>query len=94
MAKLVLQNLTKDFGKVRAIDNLSLEVADGEFLVVLGPSGAGKTTMLKLIAGVETPTSGMIYFDDKLMNALEPNKRNTAMAFESYALYPHFTVKE
>lgn len=94
MAKLTLQNLTKDFGKVRAIDDLSLEVADGEFLVVLGPSGAGKTTMLKLIAGVETPTSGLIYFDDKLMNALEPNKRNTAMAFESYALYPHLNVKE
>jgi multiple sugar transport system ATP-binding protein len=94
MAKLVLQNLTKDFGKVRAVNDLSLEVADGEFLVVLGASGAGKTTTLKLIAGVETPTSGRIYFNDRLMNGIEPNKRNVAMAFESYALYPHLTVKE
>lgn len=94
MAKLSLQNLTKDFGKVRAIDSLSLDVPDGEFLVVLGPSGAGKTTMLKLIAGVESPNQGIIYIGDRVMNAVEPNKRNVAMAFESYALYPHMTVKE
>lgn len=94
MARLRLENLTKDFGPVRAVNDMSLEVADGEFIVMLGPSGAGKTTTLKLIAGVENPTSGKIYFDDKVMNAIEPNKRNTAMAFESYALYPHKTVKE
>jgi multiple sugar transport system ATP-binding protein len=92
MAKLVLQNLTKDFGKIRAVNNLSLEVADGEFIVILGPSGAGKTTTLKLIAGVEMPTSGKIYIGDRLMNAVEPYKRNVAMAFESYALYPQYTV--
>ncbi len=94
MARLRLENLTKDFGKVRAVDNMSLDVADGEFVVMLGPSGAGKTTTLKLIAGVENPTSGKVYFGDQLMNAVEPNRRNTAMAFESYALYPHKTVKE
>lgn len=94
MAKLVLENLTKDFGKVRAVNDVSLEVEDGEFIVVLGPSGAGKTTTLKLIAGVETPTSGKIYIGDKLINAVEPHKRNVAMAFESYALYPHKTVAE
>ena len=94
MAKLSLQNLTKDFGKVRAVDGMTLEVADGEFVVMLGPSGAGKTTTLKLIAGVETLTSGKVYIGDKLMNAVEPHHRNVAMAFESYALYPHFTVKE
>jgi multiple sugar transport system ATP-binding protein len=94
MAKLTLQNLTKKFDKLCAVDNLSLEVEDGEFIVVLGPSGAGKTTTLKLIAGVETPTSGRVYIGDKLMNAIEPHHRNVAMAFESYALYPHLNVKE
>ncbi|MFZ1769907.1 MAG: ABC transporter ATP-binding protein [Caldilinea sp.] len=94
MATLRLEHLTKDFGKVRAIDDMSLQVEDGEFIVMLGPSGAGKTTTLKLIAGVETPTSGRVYIDDKLMNAVEPHYRNVAMAFESYALYPHLTVKE
>jgi ABC-type sugar transport system ATPase subunit len=92
MAELVLQNLTKDFGKLRAVNNVSLKVEDGEFIVILGPSGAGKTTTLKLIAGVETPTSGRVYIGGKLMNAIEPHKRNVAMAFESYALYPHYTV--
>jgi multiple sugar transport system ATP-binding protein len=94
MARLVLENLTKDFGKTRAIDNLSLDIEDGEFIVMLGPSGAGKTTTLKLIAGVETPTSGKIFIGNKLVNAIEPHKRNVAMAFESYALYPHYNVKQ
>lgn len=94
MATLRLEHLTKDFGKVRAVDDLSLDVEDGEFIVMLGPSGAGKTTTLKLIAGVETPTTGKVYIGDKLMNAVEPHYRNVAMAFESYALYPHMTVKE
>jgi multiple sugar transport system ATP-binding protein len=94
MAELVLQNLTKDYGKLRAANNISLKVEDGEFIVILGPSGAGKTTTLKLIAGVETPTSGMVYIGGKLMNAVEPHKRNVAMAFESYALYPHYTVRD
>lgn len=94
MSKLVLKNLTKNFGKICAVNDLNLEVADGEFLVMLGPSGAGKTTTLKLIAGVETPTSGRVYIGDRLMNAVEPHRRNVAMAFESYALYPHFTVEQ
>lgn len=94
MSRLVLQNLTKDFGKVRAVNHMNLDVSDGEFLVVLGPSGAGKTTMLKLIAGVETPTMGKVFIDGLLMNAIEPHKRNVAMAFESYALYPHLTVAQ
>jgi multiple sugar transport system ATP-binding protein len=94
MAKLRLENLTKDFGPVHAVNDMSLEVVDGEFIVMLGPSGAGKTTTLKLIAGVESPTNGKIFFDDKLVNSIEPNRRNVAMAFESYALYPHMTVKQ
>ncbi|MFN8459027.1 MAG: ABC transporter ATP-binding protein [Anaerolineae bacterium] len=92
MTKLVLKNITKNYGKTQALKNVSLEVEDGEFLVLLGPSGAGKTTTLKIIAGVEQPTSGLIYFGDRLMNAVEPQKRKVAMAFESYALYPHYTV--
>lgn len=92
MAKLALEKISKNFGVTQALDQLSLEVADGEFLVLLGPSGAGKTTTLKIIAGVEQPNSGRIYFDERLMNAVEPQKRNVAMAFESYALYPHYSV--
>jgi ABC-type sugar transport system ATPase subunit len=92
MARLRLQNLTKDFGALRAVNDVSLDVADGEFVVILGPSGAGKTTTLKMIAGAETPTSGLIYIGDRLVNALEPHRRNVSMCFESYALYPHFNV--
>lgn len=94
MASVRLESLTKDYGELRAVNELSLEIADGEFVVMLGPSGAGKTTTLKLIAGVVTPTDGKIFIGDKLVNAIEPHKRNVAMAFESYALYPHKTVKE
>ncbi len=94
MATLRLEHLTKDFGKLRAVNDLSLAGEDGEFIVMLGPSGAGKTTTLKLIAGVEAPTLGKVYIDDQLMNAVEPHFRNVAMAFESYALYPHMKVKE
>jgi multiple sugar transport system ATP-binding protein len=92
MATLVLEHLTKDFGKVRAVNDLSLRVEDREFLVLLGPSGAGKTTTLKLISGVEQITSGYIFIGDKVVNAIEPQHRNVAMAFETYALYPHYTV--
>jgi multiple sugar transport system ATP-binding protein len=94
MAKVTLENLIKNYGKTRAIDDLSLEIKDGEFMVILGPSGAGKTTTLKLIAGVERLDGGQVYIGDQLMNAIEPHRRNVAMAFESYALYPHFTVFE
>jgi multiple sugar transport system ATP-binding protein len=92
MAKLVLDRVTKKFGSVVAVNDLSLEVADGEFLVLLGPSGAGKTTTLKLISGVEHSDDGLIYIGDKLVNALEPPQRNVAMAFETYALYPNYNV--
>jgi multiple sugar transport system ATP-binding protein len=94
MAKLILNHVSKKFGDIVAVHDLSLEIRDGEFMVLLGPSGAGKTTTLKLIAGVERPDNGLIYLGDKIVNAIEPQNRNIAMAFETYALYPHFSVYE
>ena len=92
MSKITLERLTKKFGNVVAVNNMNLKVKDGEFLVLLGPSGCGKTTTLRLIAGLETPTSGNIYIGDRLVNSLSPKDRNVAMVFQSYALYPHMTV--
>ncbi len=92
MASIRWENLTKDFGSVVAVNDLNLECADGEFLSLLGPSGCGKTTTLRMTAGLETPTEGMIYFDDQPINHLSPRERNIAMVFENYALYPHKTV--
>ena len=87
-----MENLTKTFGKVAAVNNLDLRVEDGEFLVLLGPSGCGKTTALRCIAGLETPDSGQIFIDDKPMNDVPPKERDIAMVFQSYALYPHMSV--
>jgi len=92
MARVVLKNVTKKFGRVTAVDRLSLEVKDGEFVVLLGPSGCGKTTTLRLIAGLEKPDEGEIWIGDKLVNDVDPAKRDVAMVFQSYALYPHMTV--
>lgn len=94
MAEIVLENLCKTFGSVEAVDNLNLKIKEREFMVFLGPSGCGKTTALRLIAGLEKPTSGNIYLDGKLVNDLEPKERNVAMVFQEYALYPHMTVAE
>ena len=92
MANLRIVNLTKRFKEVLAVDNISLEVADGEFVTLLGPSGCGKTTTLRTIAGFCYPDGGEIFFGDKIMNNVPPNKRNTAMCFQSYALFPHMSV--
>jgi multiple sugar transport system ATP-binding protein len=92
MTEVVLEKLTKVFGDTRAVDNVDLEISDGEFMVLLGPSGCGKTTTLRLIAGLEKPTSGKIYFDGEVVNELEPRDRKIAMVFQDYALYPHMTV--
>jgi multiple sugar transport system ATP-binding protein len=92
MASIRWENLTKDFGKVIAVNNLNLECGDGEFLCLLGPSGCGKTTTLRMTAGLETPTSGTIYFDEQPINHLSPRERKIAMVFENYALYPHKSV--
>ncbi|MGC9468472.1 MAG: ABC transporter ATP-binding protein [Anaerolineae bacterium] len=92
--RVTLDNLTKHFGRVVAVDNVSLEVNDGEFIALLGPSGCGKTTTLLMIAGIYKPTHGVIRFDEKVVNRLEPRDRNVGMVFQSYALYPHMSVYE
>ena len=94
MARVLLRNVTKQYGKIVAVDGLSLEARDGEFLVLLGPSGCGKSTVLRLIAGLETLTSGDIYIGERLVNRVPTHDRNAVMMFESptYALYPHMTA--
>jgi len=86
--------MTKRFDDVVAVDNMNLFVEEGEFITLLGPSGCGKTTTLRSIAGFIQPEEGEIYFDDELMNNVRPNKRFTAMCFQSYALFPHMTVQD
>jgi len=92
MASITLQNITKIFGKTKVIDDLSIKIKDKEFLTILGPSGCGKTTTLRIIAGLETPTSGDILFDDKSVLNLQPSERNVAMVFQKYTLYPHMSI--
>jgi multiple sugar transport system ATP-binding protein len=92
MARVVLKNLSKYFGAVCAVNDLNLEIEDGKFVTVLGPSGCGKSTTLYCIAGLEEPSSGDIFFDDRCVNDLEPRERDVAMVFQDYALYPHMSV--
>src|SRR5919204_1142274 len=92
MAEVVIKKLTKRFGKVEAVNSVSLRIADGEFLVLLGPSGCGKSTILRLIAGLEDADSGEITIGGRLVNFVDPVRRNVAMVFQNYALYPHMTV--
>ncbi len=92
MAQLRLQDVSKSFGAVKALDSVSLEVGDKEFVVFLGPSGCGKTTVLRCIAGLERPDSGEIFIDGVMVNDLLPKERDVAVVFQSYALYPHKTV--
>jgi multiple sugar transport system ATP-binding protein len=92
LADVKLERLTKTFGNVTAVNKLDLYINDGEFLTLLGPSGCGKTTTMRLVAGLETPTSGDVYIGGKLVNDLPPKDRDVAMVFQSYALYPHMTV--
>lgn len=94
MARLEIRGLRKSFGQIEAVKGVSLECNDEEFFVLLGPSGAGKTTMLKMIAGIEEADGGEIILDGKRINDEDPQNRDIAMAFEDYALYPHFTVYE
>lgn len=89
-----LHQLTKSFGDTKVVDDLSLEINDGEFVVLLGPSGCGKTTTLRMIAGLEQATAGDILIDAQRVNDLPPQRRDVAMVFQSYALYPHMTVAD
>jgi len=92
MAEVNLKNINKRFGDVEAIKNLSLDIEDGEFIIFVGPSGCGKTTLLRIVAGLETPTSGEIYIDGDPITNIPPKKRDIAMVFQNYALYPHKKV--
>ena len=94
MSTIELQNLTKSFGDLTAVNNVSLKVDENEVLCLLGPSGCGKTTTLRMVAGLEIATSGNILIDNKNVNELETRDRNLAMAFQFYALYPSLTVGE
>ncbi len=87
-----LENLTKVFGSNRVVDSLNLEIYDGEFITFLGPSGCGKTTTLRMIAGFYASDAGNIMLNGRIVNDLPPNKRDTAMVFQDYALFPHMTV--
>jgi multiple sugar transport system ATP-binding protein len=89
---LRIENLTKHYGHVKALENFSLEVNSGEFMVLLGPSGCGKTTVVRCIAGLLDPTAGQIHIGDQLVNQLAPKDRDIAMVFQNYALYPHMNV--
>jgi multiple sugar transport system ATP-binding protein len=98
MANVTLRQVNKIYRSggvlVRAVEDLNLEIKDGEFVALVGPSGCGKTSTLRMIVGLESITSGDIFFGDRRVNDLEPQERNVAMAFETYALYPNFTVEE
>ena len=95
MAAIRLSGLTKVYATgVKALDSLDLEVADGEFVVLVGPSGCGKTTALRMVAGLELITSGTVSFGDRVVNSVSPRRRDVAMVFQNYALYPHLSVYE
>ena len=94
MSKLRLAGITRKYGSFTAVDNIDLEVSDGEFVTLLGPSGCGKTTTLRMVAGFIAPDSGEVWFDDRRMTEVPPHRRNTAMVFQSYALFPHMSVAE
>ena len=94
MANLKLRDIKKSYGKTEVIHGLDLEVLDGEFCVLVGPSGCGKSTLLRMIAGLEAITEGSILINDERVNDVSAAKRGLAMVFQSYALYPHMTVRQ
>src|SRR6266498_340858 len=94
MAEIQLRGVGKLFDGVRVLESLDLTVDDGEFVVLLGPSGCGKTTALRIIAGLERPTSGRVLIGGKDVTSLSPRERDVAMVFQSYALYPHMSIED
>ena len=94
MSGVKLENIVKSYGSLKAVDDVSLDIKEGEFLTFLGPSGCGKTTTLRLISGFVQPTSGAIYFGDKNVTGVAPQHRQIGMVFQDYALFPHLTVFE
>ncbi len=91
---ITLSRVSKAFGSVRAVDDVSMEIGRGEFFAILGPSGCGKTTLLRLIGGFESPTGGEIYIDGEAVSGIPPNKRPTNMVFQNYAIFPHLNVRQ
>ncbi len=94
MGSLTLRNVSKSFGKVEVLHDINLAVEDGEFVIFVGPSGCGKSTLLRIIAGLEDATSGDVEIAGRRVNHLPPSKRGIAMVFQTYALYPHLTVRK
>lgn len=94
MAQVTLKNITKSFGTIDVIKDVSIDILDGEFVALVGPSGSGKSTILRMIAGLEDPSGGAISIGDRVVNDLMPKDRDIAMVFQSYALYPHMSVRE
>src|SRR5438034_9923545 len=95
MANITLENVSKIFpGCIVAVDDVSLEIADGEFLVLVGPSGCGKSTLLRIVAGLEEATDGSVVIGGRDVTELAPRHRDIAMVFQTYALYPHMTVRQ
>ncbi len=94
MASVSFSKIEKNFGKVKVIHGISFDIADGEFVVLVGPSGCGKSTLLRMLAGLEEISGGEIAIDGKVINDLDSKDRDIAMVFQSYALYPHMTVRD
>src|SRR5687767_14125543 len=94
MASVSFKEIRKDFGKTKVLHGISLEISDGEFMVLVGPSGCGKSTLLRMLAGLEDITGGSIAIDGRVVNDVDSKDRDIAMVFQSYALYPHMTVRE
>jgi multiple sugar transport system ATP-binding protein len=94
MATVAFREVVKNFGKTRVLHGISLDIADGEFVVLVGPSGCGKSTLLRMLAGLEDITGGTIAIDGRVVNEVDSKDRDIAMVFQSYALYPHMTVRE
>src|SRR5260370_6642823 len=94
MGHIKLTNVVKSYGSVDVLHDINLDIADGEFVVFVGPSGCGKSTLLRTIAGLERPTGGEIAIDGKVVNTVPAADRGLAMVFQSYALYPHMSVRQ